>query len=72
MSDLVGNPEDRFSHTDEAQIVSSGVSLQNLNLNNLLVERKNDNLSPGDVTRGNKSLALTGEVNFDAQSTDTS
>ena len=33
-----------------------------LNQNSLLVKRQNDNPSPGAVTRGNLSLALTREV----------
>ena len=37
----------------------------NLNLNSLLVKRQIDNPSPGAVTGGNKSLALTREVNLD-------
>ena len=36
----------------------------NLNLNSLLVKRQIDNPSPGAVTGGNLSLALTREVNF--------
>ena len=35
----------------------------NLNLNSLLVKRQIDNPSPGTVTGGNLSLALTREVN---------
>ena len=38
---------------------------QTLNLNSLLVKRQIDNPSPGAVTGGNKSLALTREVNCD-------
>ena len=34
-----------------------------LNLNSLLVKRQIDNPSPGTVTGGNLSLALTREVN---------
>ena len=36
----------------------------NLNLNSLLVKHQIDNPSPGAVTGGNKSLALTREVNI--------
>ena len=37
--------------------------LLNLNPNSLLVKRQIDNPSPGAVTGGNESLALTREVN---------
>ena len=43
-----------------------------LNLNSLLVKRQIDNPSPGAVTGGNKSIALTREVNFDTLSSDSS
>ena len=46
-----------------------------LNLNSLLVKRQIDNPSPGAVTGGNKSLALTREVtqvNLDMLSSDSS
>ena len=36
-----------------------------LNLNSLVVKRQIDNPSPGAVTGGNYSLALTREVNLD-------
>ena len=44
----------------------------NLNLNSLLVKRQIDNTSPGAVTRENKSLALTRQVNLDTLSSDSS
>ena len=47
-------------------------SILNLNLNSLLVKRQIDNPSPGDMTRGNYSLALTREVNLDTLSSDSS
>ena len=37
-------------------------------MNSLLVKRQIDNPSPGSVTGGNKSLALTREVNLDTLS----
>ena len=43
-----------------------------LNLNSLLVKRQIDNSSPGAVTGGNLSLALTREVNLDTLSSDNS
>ena len=43
-----------------------------LNLNSLLVKRQIDNPSPGAVTGGNQSLALTREVNLDTLSSDSS
>ena len=43
-----------------------------LNLNSLLVKRQIDNPSPGAVTGGNESLALTREVNLDMLSSDSS
>ena len=43
-----------------------------LHLNRLLVKRQIDNPSPGAVTGGNKSLALTREVNLDTLSSDSS
>ena len=43
-----------------------------LNLNSLLVKRQNDNHSSGSVTGGNKSLALTREVNLATPSSATS
>ena len=45
---------------------------ESLNLNCLLVKSQNDNPSPGAETGGNKSLALTREVNLDIQSSDNS
>ena len=47
-------------------------SILNLNLNSLLLKRQIDNASPGDVTGGNYSLALTREVNLDTLSSDSS
>ena len=44
----------------------------NLNLNSLLVKRQIDNPSPGAVTGGNYSLALTREVKLDTISNDSS
>ena len=44
----------------------------NLNLISLLVTRQIDNPSPGAVTGGNYSLALTREVNLDTLSSDSS
>ena len=44
----------------------------NRNPNNLLVTRQIDNPSPGAVTGGNQSLALTREVNLDTLSSDSS
>ena len=44
----------------------------NLNLNSLLAKRQIDNPSPGAVTGGNWSLALTREVNLDTLSSDSS
>ena len=44
----------------------------NLNLNSLLVKRQIDHPSPGAVTGGNQSLALTREVNLDTLSSDSS
>ena len=43
-----------------------------LNLNSLLVKRQIYNPSPGAVTGGNWSLALTREVNLDTLSSDSS
>ena len=63
MSDLVGNPEDRFLTTRlnyksgfRECIIHGRVSMiivLNLNLNSLLVKRQIDNPSPGAVTGGN-------------------
>ena len=47
-------------------------SFMDLNLNSLLVKRQIDNPSPGAVTGGNQSLALTREVNLDTLSYDSS
>ena len=47
----------------QANVTSSSANDLNLNLNSLLVKRQNDNPSPGAVTGGNLSLALTREVN---------
>ena len=44
----------------------------NLNLNSLLVKRQTDYPSPGAVTGGDYSLALTREVNLDTLSSDSS
>ena len=43
-----------------------------LNLNSFLVKSQIDNPSPGAVTGGNHSLALTSEVNSDTLSSDSS
>ena len=56
-------------HTTEQY---SRFDLTILNLNSFLVKRQIDNPSPGAVTGGNHSLALTSEVNSDTQSSDSS
>ena len=42
-------------------------NLAKQNQNSLLVQRQNDNIAPGTLGREDESLALTSEVNLDAQ-----
>ena len=53
-------------------VLHVGSGCLNLNLNSLLVKRQIDNPSPGAVTGGNSSLALSREVNLDTLSSDSS
>ena len=60
----------RSSEKQNSRLFS--IDILNLNLNSLPVKRQIDNPSPGAVTGGNSSLALTRGVNLDTVSSDSS
>ena len=69
---MLGKVPIRLAFLNVEGLVTKTVLNLNLNLNSLLVKRQIDNPSPGAVTGGNQSLALTREVNLDTLLSDSS